>query len=325
MNLIRKLTLLLLLVYKSAFGQQDVDFHVAAHYFTGKKILKVYQNISSPYVWVLGSYNSVYRLNTTTQQIDDLSNQFLAVAQYHFIDIASPDDNELIVGTDSSVVIKLSNGNTTIIGSNNGLTGNVNSIGLFLTNNYYSVGTANYLRIGTTKGWANYNIKTDQLTFYPDTQSGNIFEENFRTGIFENSAGHNSSNPDAIPIDVYTYSLVNTLTIANGYIWRNGIYGNALTAFYSFPNLYFDYQIDNYLIYLYWGSENGLYENPLTQADNQSQIKHFLPGIRVNKINNILGLTSFGTQFFKSNLLIGTANGLYFSNSTTQLTSIPRI
>jgi gliding motility-associated-like protein len=81
--------------------------------------------------------------------------------------------------------------------------------------------------------------------------------------------------------------------------------------------------MEDYLIYLYWGSENGLFENRLVQSNNQGEIKQFLKGIKVNKINNILGLTSFGGQIFKSNLLVGTEKGLYFSNSTAHTSTIP--
>jgi len=319
----RTLLLFLLIVCKTVYCQQDIELYVTNHYLTGQKTLKVYKNIASPIIWVLATNNKVYKINTLSNLVDDYSNQFATYNTFQFIDVVSPDDQTLIVATNASSVLILKNGTIQVLGLADGLVGNVNSIGLFLKSSYFYYGNDNILRIGTDKGWADFDIDTDQLTFFPDTQPGLIFDLNYRAGMDEESSGQPSTNPDIVPIAINTSSIVPPLTVFRGYIWQNGIYGQPTTAYYSLPTLFLDAGSDYYFVYLFWGSDKGLFENRLVAANSQSEIKQYLNGIKVNKINNILGLTNFGSTYFKNNLLIGTGTGLYFSNSTVNTSVVP--
>ncbi len=317
------LLLILLLTSASAFCQQDIDLYVTDHYLSGKKIFKVYKNISSPYVWALGTNNQVFRIDAVNHTFKDFTAQFLSFDTYQFIDIVSPDDQTVFVATNQPYIIILQNGSTRSIGPEHGIVGDINSLGLFLKSNYFYFGNGNLLRIGTSKGWANYDIDNDHLDFYQNTAPEFIFEQNYRAGIYENSPGQASASPDIVTIDINTSSIATPLTIVGGSIWRNGKYGQPVTAYYSFPDLFLDGETDNYLINLYWGSEMGLFENRLVVSNSQNEIKQYLTGVKVNKINNIYGLTSFGSQYFRSNLLVGTESGLYFSTSTVNLSNVP--
>jgi hypothetical protein len=74
----KPLFFLLLLICAKAYSQQDVSFHLNAHFFAGKKILKIKRDFYDPYLWVLAQNNEVYRVNTLTQVIDNYTTTFSA-------------------------------------------------------------------------------------------------------------------------------------------------------------------------------------------------------------------------------------------------------
>lgn len=97
MYFIRKALLLFtLFTCRSAFGQ-DISFYVTDHYLSGQRILKVYKNIASSYVWVLRSDNQILRINSQTKIVDDLTSEFSQFSAFPFIDIVSPDDNTVFI------------------------------------------------------------------------------------------------------------------------------------------------------------------------------------------------------------------------------------
>ena len=309
MRLIRYFfSVFILLSSVEAFCQQDVDFYVTDHYLAGNKILKVYKNVSSTYVFALAVNNKIYRVNINTKVVVDLSSEFASYNYFQFNDIVSPDDNELFIGTTSPDVIMLKNGTLSLLDASRGLQGNVRSIGLFLKNNGLG-NTVNNLLIGTNQGLARYYFDTDQLNFTPEPHPIDIFEENFRVSIF--------GFDELIDDPRFTGVAINDWQgLYGGYVWNSPQFGITNTAFVDYPNLEFDFLNKGDIIDLFWGSAKGLFRIPLEYSNDIRNITQYLPDLNVNKINNIYGLTSFGSNYYKSNLLIGTNGGLYFSNST---------
>jgi gliding motility-associated-like protein len=71
---------------------------------------------------------------------------------------------------------------------------------------------------------------------------------------------------------------------------------------------------------VFYGNSNGLWQAKLNSSRPfLSAYRHYLDGIHVNKICDIFGLISFGNQAAKENLLVGTDNGFYFSNSLSKI------
>jgi|GEM_PF-4792462 len=93
MRLIRFFFIVFILLSSvEAFCQQDVDFYVTDHYLAGNKILKVYKNVSSTYVFALAVNNKIYRVNINTKVVVDLSSEFASYNYFQFNDIVSPDE-----------------------------------------------------------------------------------------------------------------------------------------------------------------------------------------------------------------------------------------
>lgn len=292
-----------------ALGQQDVDFYVTDSFLSGVKIIKVYQNAMSPIVFVLDDNNRVYQINVNTKTLTDISQDFAPYNNaFKFIDIVSPDDREIFVATNTSNLIDFKNNTSTLIGAASGIQGNIRSIG------YQAVGGPfqNYqpfLLIGTDVGIGLYSLNSLTVKFTIIPYPVDIFVSDFRTCIYTYFELENNPGSRGIIMQFFEGD-------SGGYIWDGPGFGSTNTAFNDFPDLTFDYANEPDLINFYWGSNKGLYESPLLQTFNTSYITKYLTGIPVNKICNILGLTSFGNKYFKSNLLVGTTQGLYFSNST---------
>jgi gliding motility-associated-like protein len=308
------------LLATTCYAQQDVNLYVTRHLLPGKKIIKVYKNTPSELVWVLTDNNQIFRINTTTEAVDDLSATFAPYAGYRFIDIVAHKDQEIYVATDDEFVIRLRNGVLDIIGAQQGLRGKINSIGLFLNNSALEYGIYDYLRIGTSVGMANYFIDEARLDFYQDTQPSHVYESNHRTGMYAFSKGSIiDDKPDQlIGVTVWFYQ-----GHVGTYLLHGGEYGPVLNGFYDFPDNSQEINVKHELLNLYSGTPNGLFRNFLDHGYLADQVTHYLDGIQVNKVNNILGLTAFGANVFKANLLVGTEQGLYFSNSTISHNYLP--
>ena len=65
--------------------QQDVEFHPAGQFLSGKRILKIKRDFKDPYAWVLAANNKVYRINSITMVIDDYTSQFSQYNNLQFI------------------------------------------------------------------------------------------------------------------------------------------------------------------------------------------------------------------------------------------------
>ena len=304
--------------FSKVHAQQDVDFQVNSHFLAGKKIIKVYKNELSPIIWVLADNNQVYKLNSSTGLINDLSAQFSAYGNLKFIDIACLNDQKLFIATNSTEVLMMFNGTVSRIGAVNGLIGTINSIGLKSNTSYFRGSNPNNnLFIATDRGFGNYNIDQNTLDFFVSTNPARIYEVNYRGIMYDVGDTRPSYNTQLLPVTV-----VGTVGIPTFYIRKDGLYGTPNTAIYTHENLKLEGS-SNFYMYAYWGSENGLFANKIYNSQSDDLIKHFLSNIKVNKVNNILGLTSFGEQYYKNNLLIGTQVGLYFSASTSRSLTTP--
>jgi gliding motility-associated-like protein len=305
------LVLVLLFTYSFAHGQQqDLDLHLNSEFLNGKTILKVKRDFYDPYLWVLAKNNEVYRINSITKAVDNYTTQFTAFNTSPFIDIAGYSQDNVFIATQTQIII-FNKGVISAKGIADGILGNINSIGISYK---YDSFTNNVLRIGTDLGLCNYDFQKDQLTPYPDSQYARVFEATYRREMYSDY-GLSSFIPS------YTYPVLcfdyNTL---GAYLLKQGEYGdNISTAFYSTGTLYPNIWGETFN--LWWATEKGLFQIDDAEGFGKGMYDHYLDDIKINKITDIYGLTSFGNTYTKENLLVGTAQGLYFSNSLYQ--SIP--
>jgi len=304
----------LLIGAQEGYSQQDLTFHINTQFLSGKKILKVKRDYYDPYVWVLAQNNGVYRINSQTLVIDDYTAKFSAYGNMQFIDIAGRSQDTVFVAANSPDVIEYFGGAFRDIGKLRGLTDTVNSIAMGSPYEYFS---PQALQIGTGHGLANYFLKPDSLSCdrYHSFVQGpvKIFTETYRTQMVTNDALDYNAPNYYYPVlfsnymQPYAYDIRHMLQSAN--------YLN--TAFYV------PVGVVNPSIFagsFFWGNSTGLYQESLDfEGDDPTDFNHFLDNIQINKITDILGLTSFygsyNPRISKDNLLVGTDNGLYFSSS----------
>jgi gliding motility-associated-like protein len=310
---------------------QDVDFHLSGTFLSGKNILKVKRDFKDPYLWVLAQNQEVYRINSITKTIDDYSAYFNAYHNLQFIDIAGADEQTVFVATNSSNILELKNGVIKVIGSAKGVPGTLHSIGIDYTGSYFGDNTSglgghpqadHILLIGTDNGRCNYNYAQEVMMPYPSHVPSRIFDATYRSELFSNLEF--GSYPDVV--QQYAVVELTNQTVWGGFLWygNNSVYGNKInTAYTTFGNVIdlMDYgQLSGSLMNQFWGTENGFFQNSRAYS-NYSDKGHneYLPGVNVNKIASIYGLRSFGTSqnkgLIKENMLIGTDQGFYYSNS----------
>ncbi|HEY2583105.1 MAG TPA: hypothetical protein VGI43_14940, partial [Mucilaginibacter sp.] len=318
--------LLCMLCVVKSYSQQDVDFHLNAHLLAGKKILKVKRDFYDPYLWVLAQNNEVYRVNSLTLAIDNYTPTFSAYNNLQFIDIAGCSQDTVFIATNSTNVIELKKGTLKVIGQPDGIMGVVNSIGVdytgsYVTDNTYGMETrptANTILIGTSGGMCHYDYQKEIITPHSAPVPARVFEATYRNEMFSDLEFGTYNDV----VQQYPVTELTRLTVWGGYIYYGSVggFGDVInTAYYTYADAY----DPNYWFVLYanqfWGTANGLFENLWNYSYQSSWgYTQYLNGINVNKVTSIYGLTSFGESFVRENLLVGTANGLYFSNSKYQ-------
>jgi gliding motility-associated-like protein len=332
MRLKHLLLILFLFIGFKAYCQQDVDFHLNAHLLPGKNIIKVKRDFHDPYLWVLAQNNEVYRVNSITLGVDDYTATFSAYAAgQQFVDIAGRSQDTVFIATNSTNVIEYKKGDIKVIGSNDGVLGVVNSIGFDYTgtDTYPTDNNTNLppnrdkvhtLMIGTNNGMCHYDFTGETISSIRSPKTAILFEATYRSLMFSDW----EINPDPGPVQEYPVVTLGTSILA-GLLWYGsyGGYGNNVySAYYTngvvIDNL-FGYDPDTFMNF-YWGTEQGLFQNNRANSRNLTfPGKQYLSGIKVNKITSIFGLKAFGTSrdagLIKENLLVGTDQGLYFSNS----------
>jgi len=300
-----------------AYSQQDVDFHLNAHLFAGKKILKVKRDFNDPYLWVLAQNNQVYRVNSLTLAVDDYTAKFSAYSSLPFIDIAGKSKDTVFVATNSTNIIEYRSGAFHTIGNNDGIPGTVNSIGI--SNGYvaaFQYGPSTLL-VGTDKGFRNYDPATSSFVNQTNAGDSRIYQSTYRTRLYKDSSDQTT---DIVTGDTIQYQPIRywpgDFTQWIEYLWEGGNeFGyNIRTATGINTALNGG---NGVFATLFWGNNRGMFQSygDYSYYSIYFPSGHYLDGIGVNKIADIYGLTAFGGQNTHQNLLIGTDKGFYFSSN----------
>jgi gliding motility-associated-like protein len=325
-----KLLLIILLLFAiKAYGQQDVDFHLNAHLLSGKKVLKVKRDFHDPYLWALTTGNGVYRINSINLQVDDYTSVFAGYSNLQFVDIAGRSQDTVFVATNSTNVIEYKKGVLRTIGPPDGISGTINEVGMdhiyekygyAYNGNLYGLPV---LLIATTDNIWLYDAKNEvisSVTVQDQPGNNHLYETTYRSEAY--------SNVGWITYDPARETVLTSrtdYTIYGGDMWFNTPeFGNHIyTGYYTvatYQDKYLGVYNDDLALDQLWGTENGLFENNRVYSFTIStEYKHYLTGIKVNKVTSIYGLVSFGSEdpngITKENLLVGTDKGFYFSSS----------
>lgn len=312
----------------NATTDADIAFHLSDTFLQGKKILKVKRDFKDPYLWVLAENNQLYRINSITKAVDDYTAKFSAYSGFKFIDIAGVNQDQVYVATSVANLIEYKNGNFRNIGAADAIPGNITSIGTDYTGFYVPDLTSNTpgnrkvntILIGTVNGMCHFDYDNGVMTPGTSHVPARVFEATYRTEMF--SALEFGDYPDVVK----QYAALSlTTSILGGFLWygNNSVYGNNINTAYTTTGVVID-NVQGYypndFMNLYWGTENGLFQNYFGESNNSTDRHNsYLTGINVTKITSILGLRAFGTSnnagLIKENLLAGSDQGLYYSNS----------
>jgi len=307
---------LIILLFFEAHAQQDMDLHLSNTFLTGKNILKVKRDFRDPYLWVLAQDHEVYRINSITGAVDDYSSRFANYHNFDFVDIASDSKDIVFVATNSNNVLKYTNSGIEVIGTSKGISGNVNSIGFDYGYSEFNQGLNNdELLIATNYGLYTYFMKDGSISPRQVNADMRIFESTYRSKMISTTTKY-----DTYPDTVKYYPVADfTAFIAYaGYIWLEGNeFGKTLKSAY-YGNELDPYNGSNTFGYSgnqFWSTENGLFQNMWNGSHTTAYPhRHYLKGININKITSIYGLANV-RNLTRENFLLGTTQGLYFSNS----------
>lgn len=304
---------------------QEVDFHLERHLLVGKIILKVKRDFKDPYLWVLAENNEIFRINSQTYEVNDYTLLFSSFNDLNFIDIAGENKDLFFIATDTNTLLLFKQNTIKIISTADGLIEPIKSIGIDFIGTFDAI-SANLLMIGTISNNYRYNIDTDQLIPNPSSLETDIYIASY-SKLMHSGYPFNPSNNDLTYLPVI-FRVPQTTYLQ--FLWKDALpYGpNINTAYYTYtsvgqnyaPNLYSGEMAN--LSNLFWGNENGMFQISRNRSDNSSRPKkQHLNGIKVNKINSIYGLSSFGTPVnfdygvVRENLLVGTNKGLYYGTN----------
>ncbi|WDF76835.1 gliding motility-associated C-terminal domain-containing protein [Mucilaginibacter sp. KACC 22773] len=329
MSRLRYLLLLILIatVYK-VHAQQDMDLHLSNTFLPGKNILKIKRDFHDPYLWVLAKNNEVYRINSVTKQVDDFSDKFTAYGNFRFTDIAGVNKELVFVATNADVLLEYKNSALKKIGNPDGVPGAITSIGTDYTGTYVTDNTrglagrptANSIIIGTDKGMCHYDYDSDVMLAGSSKVPAKVFDATYRTEMFSDL-----EYGPWYPGQDYQYDVIELTqwTIYGGWLYyKYQDFANSInTACYTYGWID-DMNTANAGVYFIqiWGTEDGIFQNNRNYSYTLDwPHKQYLKGININKVTSILGLVGFGylnqKAISKENVLAGTDNGLYFTNS----------
>jgi gliding motility-associated-like protein len=318
MRFIRLLiTLFLILIFRQAFSQ-DVNLYLSDHYLAGKSIIKTVQDFDDAYLWILTQNNGVYRLNTETKELVDWSAQFQSFSNSQITDIVGigPEWLTLIVkNAQGTQLVDYKNGifdYPILANPLGGVQGNLVSIGAssIYTEIAFGYGDHPALLISTDKGLWRLSYYTGVID-YDSSIPSRIYSSTYRNQLFTED-NTDTTGVNLIPVDATTPGMSVRFI---GLLRKGGVFGNDInTAYFTINELY---NSPNFFTPdVFWGSKNGLFQAKLRNSSPYlSPYRQYLNNIKVNKITDIFGLTQFGNSVAKENLLVGTDNGLYYSNS----------
>ncbi len=319
----RRLPLLITLCFFAgrACAQQDMDFHFDHLLFQGQNILKVKRDFYDPYLWVLAQNNHVYRVNSLTMVFDDYTSTFAAYNNVNFVDIAGRSADTVYVATNATRVIEYEKGVLRTIDKPSGIDGTVNSIGLDYHDHIFAGNPT--LVIGTTTGLYYYDCRNEYGSLQTSSSGPNqAFEATYRT-LATSDIGKTYYDPNT------QFPLILRLPYMTDYgavQYNTPEFGNTVNTVYYLTNGFSLWNTD-YLDVLYmtqvWGTEKGLFQNQWSNSNHPwVTTAGYLPGIRVNKVTSIFGLLAYSSpasqaanKMERENLLVGTQNGFYFTNS----------
>lgn len=301
---------------------QDVDFHLNAQLLPAKNILKVKRDFHDPYLWVLAQNNEVYRINSLTLAVEDLTSQFAAYSGLQFIDIAGRSQDTVFIATNSANVLEYKKGLVKVIGTADGMPGIVNSIGIDNSRQGLAYPEGEFIAFfATDHGIVHYNYKSEILIPAQFDHDSRIFEASYRTDLLWDGQFCRCffTYPEPIPIiQYYNYGTY------GGEVWLGGDYGNVLkTAFNTSASAYSNADVYGSFVNQFWATDKGLFQNFWVNSQDPTRPhKKYLEGKDITKITSIFGMLSFSNYSTfgraKENLLVGTTTGLYFSDSHYQ-------
>jgi len=328
MSRLRYLLLFVLIAtFYKAHAQQDMDLHLSDTFLSGKNILKVKRDFHDPYLWVLAQNNEVYRINSVTKTVDNYTNRFGSYSNFHFIDIAGCSNDLVFIATKSDNLLEYKQGSIKIITNADGVLGVINSIGVDYSESYFTNNTngtggvffAKSMLIGTDKGMCHYDYENDKMLSGSSHVPARVFDASYHTEMFSNVevGSWSGTEKDQYPVTKRTYD---GTYVGYLYYGDNGFGDNINTAYYT-HGIIDDINGPSNSAYLnqLWGTENGINQNSHLSYSLMWPYKKYLPGININKLTSIIGLKGFGyinnKAITKENVLAGSDNGLYFSNS----------
>nr|WP_294790214.1 hypothetical protein [uncultured Mucilaginibacter sp.] len=317
--------IILTFLFKTSYSQQDMDLHISGTFLSGKNILKVNRDVFDPYLWVLAQNNEVYRINSITRDIDDYTATFNTYNNLQFIDIAGVSKDTVFIATKSVNTIQYKNGGVKLISAINGIKGSVTGVGV---NNAYNNSDNYFLNplyqifITTDKGIFKYDYKTEIVTPADVESDSRLFEKSYRDLIFHGTNFCRCYNNDP---NFISYDITKLLghTVYGGEVFTGNVHGNLVkSAYISVGNPYDVSQQFSLFANNFWATEKGLFQNYWSySSDPHRPYETYLNGVDINKITSIMGLRKFShesdllSDLVKENLLVGAADGLYFSNS----------
>ncbi|WP_114939449.1 gliding motility-associated C-terminal domain-containing protein [Mucilaginibacter endophyticus] len=319
--LLKRLFLLLFSLTALGCYAQDVEFHLNSHLLPGKNILKVKRDFNDPYLWVLAQGNEVYRVNSLTLSVENYSSQFAAYNNLKFIDIAGRSQDTVFIATKSTNVIEYKKGIVKVIGPADGVSTEVNSVGIPKRREFES--DQYTLLIGSDHGTYTYDMLNERMLFIQHQSASQVYDATYRNFLYKDSTATYPDWDGRKYVPVFAYGEGTTFGL---YLTESDIIGhNINTAHEIFGSMY-DYDMRVSYTGLFWGTRNGMFQ---FNGDESYYINrdygHYLDGINVNKITSMFGLTAFGSgwwngdgRLIKQTMLIGTDKGLYFSNSVYQ-------
>lgn len=321
MRLSYLLVLALILSFYNGYSQQDVAFHLNGTFLAGKNILKVKRNFNDPYLWVLAQNNEVYRINSITKIVENYTSEFSNYRNLQFIDIAGRSQDTVFIATNSTTVLDYKKGIVKVIGAADGIAGQVNSIGIDAAGKYNNYIRADHIAIiGTSNGITRYDYLNEVILPSSYNAPSRVFEATYRSELL--------SDREYCRCYTDTVDHISALAVTKnsgygGELWLGGnSFGhNLMTAFYTGGSAYFPSDKFALNANQFWATENGLFQNYWNASYTSASgfpYKHYLNGKDISKITSIFGLLSFGDSYIKENLLIGSSQGLYFTNSQYQ-------
>jgi len=323
-----------LFFFSTAYSQQqDVVFHLSAQLLTGQNIIKVKRDFNDYYLWVLGQNNTVYRVNSLTLAVDDYTANFAAYSNLQFVDIMGRSADTVFIATNSTTLIESASGIIRTFGTADGIPGTINSVGIDLGWNIDEGATRMDMTIGTNQGMRMFNVQSQTISNFPDgVWAGNssianskIYESTYRSETYKDSSatdlsGWTSDTLQYLPVAFNTGDIYfGDGAFDVGYVWTGNTFGNHVYTAIA-VNEPDNYNQGDFAEY-FWGTEKGMFQTSTNYSNYMPSTAwwHYLNGIKVNKITNILGLTAFSNNYssplIKQNLLVGTDSGFYFSNS----------